>query len=145
MLPVLWSLVVALAVAALDRATKRSVTLRLAEGERRPIVGGVAVARVTNQRAGLVRLSTAAAVAVAVVVLSAAAVVLVQPGVGAPVAVGLGLLVGGMAGNVVDRVRHGGVVDLLAVGRWPVFNAADAALVVGALVVLAALVGSVRT
>ena len=59
-----------------------------------------------------------------------------------PMAVGLGLLVGGASGNVIDRVvrGHGGaVVDFIDLTWWPVFNLADAAIVIGAgLLVLAA-------
>lgn len=64
-----------------------------------------------------------------------------------PAAVGIGLLLGGAAGNLVDRVarhNHGAVidfVDILRVGRrdlWPVFNLADAAIVVGAVTLVLA-------
>lgn len=56
--------------------------------------------------------------------------------------VGLGLLVGGAAGNLVDRLGRGNggavidFIDAVQVGRhelWPVFNVADAAIVVGAV------------
>ena len=45
----------------------------------------------------------------------------------------LGLLVGGALGNIIDRVRLGYVVDYLAVGVWPKFNAADSAVTIGVL------------
>jgi signal peptidase II len=45
---------------------------------------------------------------------------------------GFGLIVGGALGNVADRLRFGYVVDYLDVHVWPVFNLADAAIVVGA-------------
>ena len=48
---------------------------------------------------------------------------------------GIGLVVGGAIGNVVDRVRLGAVVDFLdfhAFGvHWPAFNLADTAVVLG--------------
>ena len=50
-------------------------------------------------------------------------------------AVALGLIAGGLVGNVVDRVRLGSVVDFLDfyIGRnhWPAFNVADSAICVG--------------
>ena len=51
---------------------------------------------------------------------------------------GLALLAGGAVGNLIDRVRSRlGVVDFLDVGfgtvRWPVFNVADIAVTVGAV------------
>ena len=45
---------------------------------------------------------------------------------------GIALMAGGAAGNLCDRVRLGFVVDYLDLHVWPVFNAADAAIVVGA-------------
>ena len=43
----------------------------------------------------------------------------------------LGLLMGGAAGNLLDRLRLGHVTDFVDVGRWPIFNLADASIVVG--------------
>jgi signal peptidase II len=48
------------------------------------------------------------------------------------VPVGMGAAVGGATGNFIDRLRRGAVVDFVAIGPWPVFNLADAALVAGA-------------
>jgi len=52
-------------------------------------------------------------------------------------ALALGAVVGGAVGNVIDRLRFGGVVDFLdahAFGwHWYVFNVADAAIVLGVL------------
>jgi signal peptidase II len=45
---------------------------------------------------------------------------------------GLGLVVGGAAANVAERLRFGYVIDYLDVHVWPVFNLADSAVVVGA-------------
>jgi signal peptidase II len=42
-----------------------------------------------------------------------------------------GLIVAGAVGNVVDRAVRGYVVDFIHVAHWPVFNVADAAIVVG--------------
>ena len=48
----------------------------------------------------------------------------------------LGLQIGGAFGNLIDRVRLDHVTDFIDVGRWPVFNVADASIVTG-LVILA--------
>ena len=45
--------------------------------------------------------------------------------------IGLGLLFGGAAGNLLDIFRHGFVIDFIDLGWWPVFNVADAAIVAG--------------
>ena len=51
-------------------------------------------------------------------------------------AVAYGLIIGGALGNIVDRLRFGGVTDFLDfyVGNthWPAFNIADVAIVTGA-------------
>jgi signal peptidase II len=59
-------------------------------------------------------------------------------------AMGIGLIAGGALGNVIDRVRVGGVFDFLdfylkAGGRewhWPAFNVADSAITVGVALLL---------
>jgi signal peptidase II len=45
----------------------------------------------------------------------------------------LGLIIGGAIGNVIDRLRFGYVVDFIKTlgGRFPVFNVADSAVVIG--------------
>ncbi|MEP6477014.1 MAG: signal peptidase II [Actinomycetota bacterium] len=53
-------------------------------------------------------------------------------------AVALGCVLGGALGNLTDRILrgpdlHGHVIDFIDVGPWPVFNVADSAIVVGAL------------
>jgi signal peptidase II len=53
---------------------------------------------------------------------------------------GLALILGGAAGNALDRLIHGGVTDFLEVRLgtyvWPAFNAADSAISIGAALVL---------
>lgn len=44
---------------------------------------------------------------------------------------GIGLLVGGAIGNVIDRIKTGYVVDFFDFRIWPVFNIADTAIVCG--------------
>ena len=53
------------------------------------------------------------------------------------VKISLALILGGAVGNLIDRIRFGEVVDFIDVGihhvRWPVFNVADSAVVIGML------------
>ena len=67
---------------------------------------------------------------------------------------GTGLLLGGAVGNLADRVirHHGGaVIDFIDVARvgthdyWPVFNLADSAVVIGAVLTALALSARSRT
>ena len=48
------------------------------------------------------------------------------------------MMVGGALANVVDRLRFGYVVDYVDVHVWPVFNLADAAIVAGVSLLVAA-------
>jgi signal peptidase II len=59
-----------------------------------------------------------------------------------PTAIGLGLVLGGAVGNLIDRVARSGsgflgghVVDFIDLQWWPVFNVADSAIVIGALLI----------
>ena len=60
--------------------------------------------------------------------------------------VGLAIILGGAAGNVVDRLVRGKVIDFLDfyIGshHWPAFNLADSAIVIGAAVLLLELTGT---
>lgn len=52
----------------------------------------------------------------------------------------LGSIIGGAIGNTIDRLLHDGVVDFLDVHvfglHWPAFNVADAAITVGAMLLI---------
>lgn len=53
---------------------------------------------------------------------------------------GLGMIIGGAVGNVIDRVRFGAVLDFLdfhvATYHWPAFNLADTFICVGACLLI---------
>jgi signal peptidase II len=60
--------------------------------------------------------------------------------------VALGLILGGIIGNLIERVcnlidpsRFLGVTDFISVGWWPSFNIADSSLVVGAILLACSL------
>jgi signal peptidase II len=49
---------------------------------------------------------------------------------------GLGLIIGGAIGNIIDRIVLGEVIDFIDFRIWPVFNIADLAIVVGVAITL---------
>ena len=56
------------------------------------------------------------------------------------VAIGLGLIIGGAIGNIIDRGLHGAVVDFLDfhinLYHWPAFNIADSCITIGAMILV---------
>lgn len=60
-------------------------------------------------------------------------------------ALALALIFGGAVGNVIDRIRQGYVVDFVhwfyGSWHWPTFNVADAAITVGAVILVMDIVG----
>ncbi len=53
---------------------------------------------------------------------------------------GLGAILGGALGNLLDRIMYGKVVDFIDIGftgwRWPTFNVADIAITVGGIILV---------
>lgn len=129
------SLLIGAAVLVLDQASKWLVLTRLTPGEGVEVIPGLFRLTLTrNAGAAFGLLPHRAGLLVAVAVLLLAGVLYHlwrSKGVRGPVAVGLGLALGGAGGNLVDRLRWGAVVDFLDFRVWPVFNLADVALVVG--------------
>lgn len=58
--------------------------------------------------------------------------------------IALALILGGATGNMTDRIMHGHVVDFLQFHiqeyYWPIFNVADSAITVGALMLIIELI-----
>jgi len=120
-------LVAAAVTLAVDAASKVIVSSSLVEGRLYALAPGWGVRLVNNRRAALSTGQTTVLLGVIVV-----AVVLTGPRT--LTALGLGMAICGAAGNLVDRVRRGAIVDFVAAERWPVFNLADAAMTIGLLV-----------
>ena len=49
--------------------------------------------------------------------------------------VAFSLILGGAIGNLIDRILFGYVIDFIDLKVWPVFNLADSAITIGALVI----------
>ncbi len=50
------------------------------------------------------------------------------------------LILGGIIGNLIDRLRFGYVIDFLDLRIWPVFNVADSAITIGAILMVIQLI-----
>ncbi len=53
-----------------------------------------------------------------------------------PYILGFSLIIGGAVGNLVDRITLGYVIDFVDIRIWPVFNIADSAITIGAVIIL---------
>ena len=147
--PFHWVGLAAVAAAALlaDQLTKQIVVSQLGYGESVDVVGPLAIHHVRNPGIAFGLFPTWAGV---VTILTAVAVLwmvgyFARSGARHPVLpVALGLLIGGAAGNLVDRLRLGHVTDFLDLSYWPAFNLADAFIVAGVGILLAAIVAAER-
>ena len=121
-----------------DYLSKAWVKAHYALGESRPVIGELL--RFTHWRNsgaafGVLQGATPylAVVNVGCIILS----VLIYPKMkpyGIAVLVPLGLISGGALGNLLDRVRFGSVTDFISLRFFsPIFNIADSAIVVGAV------------
>ena len=129
-------LYIILAVFLLDQGSKTLVQMAMYRGETVPVAPPVFyITYIMNPGAAFGLLAHRTVLFIGVTFLLLAGVVLgykrVQSG-RTLLKVGLGLIVGGALGNLVDRLRYGMVVDFLDFRVWPVFNLADTAIVVGA-------------
>lgn len=140
---------VSAAVLALDRATKFAIERYTSPFYRHSIVSDIVVL-IHSQNPGIAfgvwsnsssRWLAPILVTSSLIVMALLAWLIVTGRSGGALAqCGLALILGGAAGNVLDRVMHGGVTDFLEVRLWtyiwPAFNVADSAITIGAILVL---------
>ena len=143
--PRLRFLAVAAAVLALDQLTKAAAAARLETGTPVPLAGGLLRLTLTHNPESAFGLVSARwfLIAVGGLVCSGilAYVFLSEGGTRTGRrAWPLGLVFGGSLGNLMDRVRTGGVYDLIDLTVWPVFNLADVAITVGVAALLLSMV-----
>jgi len=50
-----------------------------------------------------------------------------------PSIISIGLVLGGVTGNLIDRLSRGYVTDFIGISLWPFFNIADSAITVGVI------------
>jgi signal peptidase II len=134
-------LVSATAVAALlvDVVRKVIAVGVLVLGQRVPLIGDHLSYALTRNAGAAFSLGVAYTAELAVLVGGIIAVLAWRSRhvVSTAAAIAVGLVLGGAAGNVADRVfrspgpLRGAVVDFVAIGRGPIFKAADVCVVVG--------------
>jgi signal peptidase II len=134
------------AVLAADQGTKALARGALARGERDPILPGVTLVNVRNDGIAF-GLFDDGGVFLIVFALAAVAALLAFFVIHARRRLAwlpTGLLLGGAAGNLIDRARDGAVTDFIDLPLWPAFNLADVAIVAGVISLLWVLEGPPR-
>jgi signal peptidase II len=128
-----------LVVAALDQGTKALAVGSLAPGDAVPVFFAIDLNLVRNTGVAFGLLAGTGGVLIVVATAIALTALLVffvaradRPLLWLPV----GAVLGGAAGNLIDRARLGAVVDFIDPTFWPAFNLADAAIVLGVFGVL---------
>jgi signal peptidase II len=144
----LWS--IAAAVFVIDRLTK--VWAERALTEPRDLIDGVLTLRYTTNSGGAFSMGDRAPLLFAVAAITVCAAIAVTSLRSRPTMQGiaLGLILGGASGNLLDRVVRGPglsgrVIDFIDLHVWPVFNVADAAIVLGALLLALGVLRDGRT
>jgi signal peptidase II len=130
---------VAAVVFALDQLTKAIVRDGLAVGESWPSDGWlVKITHVTNTGAAFGILQDQGLFLTVTAVIAIGAIVfyyLFPPLEHGILRIAMGLLLGGAAGNLLDRIRLGHVTDFVDFPNYPQFNVADSSIVVGLIVI----------
>jgi signal peptidase II len=137
---------------AADQLSKRAALDNLAGRGDVQVVGEVLQLHLTRNPGAAFSLGTDLTVVLTCLAIVATAVVLwvSRRVVDRLWALGLGAMLAGITGNLTDRMLrepapfHGHVIDFLKLPNWPIFNVADIAINIGALLVLVQVVRGVR-
>jgi signal peptidase II len=131
-------------VYAIDRVTKALAETRLPAHPLKVIPGVLQLTYTTNPGGAFGLFGNAPYLFLAATLVVCGAIVVASFSVANRLlAVGLGMVLGGALGNLTDRIVRGSgldgrVIDFIDFRVWPVFNVADAAIVIGAGVILLA-------
>jgi signal peptidase II len=127
-------------VVALDQATKISVRTWLDRGESWPDADWpMRIRHVANSGAAFGVLEDQTVFLIVMAFIGLAAIYLYYrypPFDHWVVPIAIGMMLGGAAGNLLDRVRAGEVTDFIDFPRYPAFNVADSSITVGIAIII---------
>jgi signal peptidase II len=138
--------VVAAATVAVDQAVKALVRSSIGRTDEIDLILGIKLVNVRNRGIAFGMFSGGGVLLVifAVAALAALLVFFVRHRDRPLVWLPTGLLIGGAAGNLIDRMRESAVTDFIDLPLWPAFNVADVAITFGVLTLLYVLEGPPR-
>ncbi len=131
--------IILILVIAVDQSSKWWISSIFSLGESRALIDGVLwLTYVQNQGAAfsIMQGKVLFFIVASVIVIAALAVWAVVYRPPAQLASIFGLLTGGAAGNLIDRLRLSYVIDFFDLHWWPIFNIADMAIVIGGVLLL---------
>lgn len=143
-MPVLYVIGI-IALIAIDQIVKHLVVASLALGDSFSLINGIlSITRINNTGAAWSILSGHQFIFVIIAILAAILVTyfIVRYWSNMPYRIGLGLLLAGTLGNVIDRVMNNHVVDMFQLDfiNFPIFNCADMYLTFGILILAIAII-----
>jgi signal peptidase II len=145
-------LAVAAGIFAADLVTKTIVVATLSHRPPLRLLDGLLTLRVLRNSGAAFSIGTSMTVVFTLIAVAVVAAILrtARRLRSTPWAITLGLLLGGAAGNLGDRLfrspgpLRGHVVDWIELPHWPVFNVADSAIVCGGILAVLLAARSVR-
>jgi signal peptidase II len=129
---------VAVAVIVADQATKALVRAEIPRFEEVELLLGIKLIHTRNTGVAFSMFSGGGpiVVIVAVIALTALLAFFITHMRRRLIWLPVGLLLGGAAGNLIDRVRIGAVTDFVKLPHWPAFNVADVCITAGVIVLI---------
>jgi signal peptidase II len=136
--PALRAAAAAAVVLVLDQGTKALVRSEVEPGSRQDLLPGVDLVHTKNTGVAFSLLQGGGTVLIVFTIVAIVALLayFARDPDRAWVWLPTGLLVGGSAGNLIDRVLEGSVTDFVDLPLWPAFNVADMAITFGVVALL---------
>lgn len=140
---ILTSLITVAMVVITDRVTKSFFSKVLCEGETIPVIKNVFHFTLVNNTGMAFGLFKDHGVVFIIIPIIAIALLVYNiyyyqenENLSRSYIIAFALILGGAIGNLIDRIHIGHVIDFLDFRVWPVFNIADSAITIGAIIIL---------
>ena len=142
----IWAALLAAVIVGLDQVSKAIVVDSIQHGELVHVLGPLDFTHSHNDG---IAFGLAGGTGILVILLAAAALVALGAFIATAPESNLtwisgGLILGGAAGNLIDRIRIGHVTDFILFPNWPAFNVADCAITVGVVLLAISLIWGER-
>lgn len=138
-----WSLptsiffLISIGVVLLDQITKILVRTQIREGTSIEIIPKILYfTHATNTGASFSMLTNYSLLLTIIAILVIIGIILFYKKIPQNYRTAAALILGGTAGNIIDRLQYGTVTDFINVQIWPIFNVADSAITLAAILLI---------